>query len=244
MKKIEVFQPMDELLRNQIPNVLMGMRLADKIETFPEATDEEQKLQWFLSVSQGRSFSQSREEYKSWLFLKGFEDIHRAIEETFKRMLIYKLSIDGANSNTKIDRIRRFGYIELLAEVVSSFAYSFSHKDKFDSLNKIRKTLVHAHGFVEKRNCNNEDKTALLFYGGRGLLFWQDGDGKRTPMEIGKASPQNAALMMTEERFQISFLIGEKINLSLSQFVDVFWTCMFIRSELETILGSLNVIEV
>lgn len=243
MKKAEVFQAMDELLRNQIPNVLMGMRLADKIEIFPEATNEEQKLQWFLSVSQGRSFSQNKEEYKSWLFLKGFEDIHRAIEETFKRMLIYKLNIDGANSNKRVDSIRSLGYADLLKEVVNSFDHSFSHKDKFDSLNKIRNTLVHAHGFVEKRRCNNEDKTALLFYGGRGLLFWQDGDGKRIPMEIGKASPQNTALMMTEERFQISFLIGEKINLSLSQFVDVFWTCMFIRSELETILDSLNIIE-
>lgn len=243
MKKTEVFQPMDELLKNQIPNVLMGIRLADKVDAFPDATDEEQKLQWFLSISQGYSFLQGREEYKSWLFLKGFEDIHRAIEETFKRMLIYKLNIDGVNSNTKIDGIRRLGYTDLLAEVVSSFDHSFSHKDRFDSLNKLRNTLVHAHGFVVKKNCNNEDKNALIFYGGRNLLFWQDSDGKQIPMQIGRASPQNSALMMTEERFQISFLIGEKVNLSLSQFVDIFWTCMFIRSELETILDSLSIIE-
>lgn len=79
MKKNDVFAPMTELFRSQLPNVLMGMRLASTIGAFPEPTDEELKLQWVLNITQGIDFCQSKALYKKWLLLKGFEDIHKAI---------------------------------------------------------------------------------------------------------------------------------------------------------------------
>lgn len=62
-------------------------------------------------------------------------------------------------------------------------------------------------------------------------------------MELGKPGPVGAGLMMGAEKFQIEFDIGDIIELALKDFVDMVWTCIFIKSDLETMLDSTVMLE-
>jgi len=241
MQKHEVMVPMVELLKNQLPNVLMGMRLVEKIETFPDPTEEELKLQWFLQVSQGQNFSQGKAQYKKWLLLKGFEDIYKAVRESLDLLWCYqKIQEVEATSIVELkEQVRKFDYKQLIKEINKIFKGQFSHQTEFKSFNKLRNSLMHAHGgIVTRKDCNNDAKSLLTLYGARPILFFQDGNN-RVPMEIGKPSPVNTPLMMGAEKFQITFSIGDTMELSLKEFVDVASTCFFIKADLEVMLDSI-----
>ena len=96
MKKNEVILPLEELFQNQLPNILIGMRLSDKIDFFPEPTEDELKLQWVLNFYQGCDFTSSKVQYKKWLLQKGFEEIHTDL-----------VAIDPAKLATAIGETRR-----------------------------------------------------------------------------------------------------------------------------------------
>jgi hypothetical protein len=44
---------------------------------------------------------------------------------------------------------------------------------------------------------------------------------------MGKQVPENATLMLGAEEYRIEFSIGEKIELSLKQFIDILNACIF-----------------
>jgi hypothetical protein len=53
-------------------------------------------------------------------------------------------------------------------------------------------------------------------------------------MVIGKSVPVNAPLMQGTDRFQIEFNIGELIELSLKQFINICMTAsIFIKADIE-----------
>ena len=242
MQKNEVIFPMAELFSNHLPNVLMGLRSVDKIEAYPEATEEERKLEWFFNVVQHQNFNQSKTHYKKWLLLKGFEDIHKAISESLRLVLIYKtIKKEGSISDKQIDKIRRLHYPSLVEKTQKVYQTIFSHEKEMLSLNKIRNALSHDNGIaLSSRLENGEDN--LTLDGARPILYWQDNE-RRVPMKIGELSPTNTPLMMSAEKFQIEFDVGSNIELSLKQFIDVIWTCMFIKADIEVTLDSLVAVE-
>ena len=62
-------------------------------------------------------------------------------------------------------------------------------------------------------------------------FFFKKGN-QETPAVLGQAGPENAALMLGAEEFQLEFSIGQSIDLSLRHFLDVLNTCVFIRAEI------------
>ena len=55
--------------------------------------------------------------------------------------------------------------------------------------------------------------------------------------ELGKPGPKNSALLGAEE-FQIEFGIGQLLEISLKQFIDILNTCVFIRADIESRLSK------
>lgn len=242
MQKKEVLAPLEEFFKDHLPNVLMGMRLAERADIFPEATVEERKLELFLNVAQGQNFSQSKAQFKKWILLKGMEDIHTSIGESLRLMLMYeRIKRDNPMSSEEINKMRKLHYPSLIEKIQEVHGETFSHKKELLSLNKIRNALLHDNGIaVSTRLEEGEEK--LTLYGARAILFWQDNE-RRVPMKIGEPSPPNTPLMMSAEKFQIEFAVGSSIELSLKQFVDVVWTSMFIKSDIEVMLNSLEMVE-
>lgn len=71
-----------------------------------------------------------------------------------------------------------------------------------------------------------------LITGNRFKMFYKKGD-EEVLAEVGKPGPENAALMLGAEEFKIEFSIGDKLDITLKQFIDILNTCIFFNADVE-----------
>lgn len=237
-----VLAPFDELIRTCQNNVLLGLRLADKVDTFPEPTAEEALL---FQVTFGRppvELGESRAHFKRWLLLNGLKDIHQCISVALQRFIVFKTIESEAkrsaelNINVRESEIRSemaaAHYPELVRRANQLCSQQLILQEAIESFNRARNCLEHSAGMVTKRFCNNLQKDRLTIRGRKFKLFFRRGE-EETLAEIGKPGPENAALMLGAEDFEIQFAIEQPIELSLKQFVEILSTCVFLRADLE-----------
>lgn len=244
-----VLAPFHALLENCQNNVLMGLRIVEKTDKFPEPTMEE--LQFFSVTIGSRvpNISQSKAQFKKWLLVKGFEDIHKCFRVTFERLFIFKtiekklseddtLNIEDEEAELKVKASNLY-FDQLIDAVNSLFPDPLKFMELIHSFNNARNCLVHTNGIVTTRHCNNENKDRLTIYGSRFRFFFKKGE-KEVDAEIGKPGLENAALMMQGEEFQISFEKGKEIQLDLKQFLDIINTCVFVQADIDVKLNGVT----
>jgi len=239
-----VIIPFKQLLANSHNNVLLGLRLVEKIEKFPEPTNEElQLIQIQLMLgNQASDISHTKELFKRWLLINGFEDIHSCIRTTLERLFVFKaienqlndnpsLDIKGVESDLKI-KANKFNYPTLCNAVHTELKDTLTYERHLESINNARNCLVHRNGIVTTKDCNNDQKDKLIITGNGFKMFFKKGD-EEVLAEVGKPGPVNAALMLGAEEFNIEFNIGDRLNITLKQFIDILNTCIFFNANVE-----------
>jgi hypothetical protein len=241
LSRDEVLAPFAALMSNCQNNVLIGLRLAERAEKFPEPTPEELKI---LQVTFGEnliSFDESKALFRKWLLLNGFEEIHKCLRTTLEALYVFKRIEHEAASNPALDEHKRvkqlrsqarsFKHPQLVAQINLVFREPLEFQTEINSFNSARNCLVHANGVVARQYCNNEGKNKLIIYGRRMKLFFKKGE-LEVPAEIGATGPENAALLLGAEDFQIEFVEGQALDISLKQFREILSTCVFIHVHL------------
>jgi hypothetical protein len=143
------------------------------------------------------------------------------------------------SSNIQIDdvekelyaKVTRFPFPQLIQEVSDLFSEPFEYLKHAESYNAARNCLQHSNGVVTERHCNNAQKDKIIIHGHRFKLFFEKGD-QQVPAILNQPGPENAALMLGAEEFRFEFSIGQAIELSLKQFLDVLNTCVFIQADI------------
>ena len=239
-----VLVPLDVLLAECHSNVFMGLRIVEQVQTFPPPTPEElQFMQLSFNVG-AMPIEATRNVFKKWILVNGFEDVHKAIRHTLERVSVFKsvqkMIADGALTGTIEEHERdmrahvsRLHLPELLEQSDSLLRAPFKYRPHVESFNAARNVLEHTGGIVTPRHCTDAARTKLVLRGNRFKLFFKkDGEETETPAVLGQPGPENAALMLGAEEFQIEFVVGQPIQLSLKEFIDVLNTCVFIRAEI------------
>ena len=242
-----VLEPFHALISACQNNVLLGLRLAEKVETFPDPTAEE--LQFFqLAFAQlPGDLVESKARFKRWLLLNGLKDINQCIGTTLQRFIVFK-TIEGeiklnstldieARDNELRHKVRDLPTPQLIAKVSELCSEPLALQKEIESFNRARNCLEHAVGIVVEKFCNNPQKDKLTILGRRFKLFFKRGE-EEVLAQLGKPGPENAALMLGAEDFEIHFGIGQPIELSLKQFLDVLNTCVFIRADIDMKLAA------
>jgi hypothetical protein len=238
-----VLVPFHQLLTNCQTNVLMGLRLVEKIDAFPDPTPEELS---FLSLSFGgcvHAIVESKASFKRWILLNGLGEIHKSIRTTLERFFVFKSMERSLAANPKLNleeveaelrtKARNFHLPELVAKIPSLCGEQLEFQNCVESFNHARNCLEHENGIVTARRCNNPAMDRLLLQGRRFKMFFKNGEVE-VPAEFGKRGPENAALMLGAEDFRIEFALDQSIELSLKQFIDILNTCVFFRADIET----------
>ncbi|MBP7052958.1 MAG: hypothetical protein KBE65_18285 [Phycisphaerae bacterium] len=239
-----VIMPFKQLLANCHNNVLLGLRLVEKLEKFPDPSNEELQLVQIQLLLGNRSLglSQTKELFKQWILVNGFEDIHKCIRITLERLFVFKAIENQLLSNPSLDIARvepllrvkanKFNYPDLLHAVHAELGGTLSYEKQLETMNNARNCLVHRNGRVAEKDCNNDQNDRLVIVGNRFKLFFKRGD-EEVPAEIGKPGPENAALMLGAEEFTIEFAIGATLDITLKQFIDIMSTCIFFNADVE-----------
>lgn len=239
-----VVVPFKQLLTNCHNNVLLGLRLVEKIEKFPDPTDEElQLIQIQLLLGDRASdIGRTKELFKRWLLINGFEDINSCIRTTLERLFIFKAIENQLNDNPSLDikavepnlkaKANNLNYPALLSAVHTELKNTLTYEKHLETINNARNCLVHRNGEVTIKDCNNDQKDKLIITGDRFKMFFKKGD-EEVLAEVGKPGPENAALMLGAEEFRIEFNIGGKLDITLKQFIDILNTCIFFNADVE-----------
>ena len=220
----------------------MGLRIVEKLDKFPEPTQEE--LQFFqLSMGgQVTDLDKSKSVFKKWILVNGFEDIHKCFRVTLERLFILK-TVDNKTKAGEIFNVEEVEtelkvkasnqkFDQLVNSVNSLFSEPLLYQKHILSFNNARNCLIHTNGIVTTRHCNNHKKDKLTIIGNRFKMFFKKG-AEEIIAEIGKPGPENAALMLSAEEFQIEFAKDKEIELDLKQYLDILNTCIFVKADID-----------
>ena len=246
-----VLAPFHQLLSNCQTNVLLGLRLIEKIDHFPPPTPEE--LQFFqlsfqtVGVGEPAALDQTKESFTRWVLTNGFEDIHSSMRLAMERLFVLKTVAAELENEPTLSlperelelgsQASKFDFPTLLGRVNSLFPHPLSCSECIASFNSARNCLVHTGGIVTGRHCNTPARDKLVIKGRRFKLFFKRGE-MEVLAAIGQPGPENASLMLGAEDFAIEFPVGQTIKLSLKQFLDVLNTFMFLRADIDLKLGT------
>ena len=224
----------------------MGLRLVEATDKFPDPTPEELK---FFQLSFGSPLADlklSTMRFKAWILVKGLGDLQKCIRTTLERLLVFRTIELKLQAKDKIDierceeelrhKANKSNYPDLIEQINSLFDEPLRYQDELGSFNNARNCLEHDNGIVGEKRCNNKEKNKLIIHGSRFKIFFKTAR-EEVPAELGKAGPENAALMLGAEGFQIEFALGQSVELSLKQFIDILNTCVFVRADIESKLS-------
>jgi hypothetical protein len=242
-----VLAPFHELLTNCQANVLVGLRLIEKIDEWPPATSEELSFFQISFALRPTTLAESKTLFKRWLLLTGLGDIQKAVRVTLERFFVLKSIQQALESGFELNweereaelgaKASKFHLPELVKTVETLSGEPFQFEEQIASINNARNCLEHDHGIVAPKRCNNLEKNRLLIRGRRFKIFFKNREIE-TPAVLGRPGPENAALMLGAEDFVIEFSVKQAIDLSLNQFIDILNTCIFLRADIETKLGK------
>jgi hypothetical protein len=135
LSRAYVLAPFHTLLGNAHSNVLMGLRIIEAIDAFPEPTLEEQQLVQFSLGSRSESLQDSRQRFKTWVLVNGFTDIHNCIRTTLERLFILKM-IEKTATNLEQETI------EKLERALLPKARAFSYPKLLENINSLAETKL------------------------------------------------------------------------------------------------------
>ena len=237
-----VLAPFHNLLSDCQNNVLLGLRIVEKLDKFPEPTQEELQFFQLSMAGQKTDIAKSKSIFKKWVLVNGFEDIHKCFRVTLERLFILMtvhnktkagdtFNVEEVEAELKVKASNLF-FDQLINSVNSLFPEPLQFQKHILSFNNARNCLVHTNGIVTTRHCNNPEKSKLTIVGNRFKMFFKKGQGEIIA-EMGKPGPENAALMLGAEEFQIVFHKDKEIELDLKQFLDILNSCVFVRADID-----------
>ncbi|MCB9231271.1 MAG: hypothetical protein H6581_06400 [Bacteroidia bacterium] len=229
-------------------NVLLGLRLIEKIERFPDPTKEEIMLFQMILNEHLNDINESKLKFKRWILKNGFEDIHNYFRNTLERIYEYKKlenKPDGLPLS-EIEEIRerymksanRFGFPDLVKEVEKLLSTPLELKSNLLSINSARNCFVHRNGIVGPEDINNQGNASLEIIVNRFIVYFETPTGEEIVAEIGVPGPENSPLKLRREEGRFEFRLGEEINLSLKNFLEILQTCIVFNSEISVLLDT------
>jgi hypothetical protein len=171
LNKNYVLAPFHQLLSNCQTNMLLGLRLIEKIDHFPPPTAEE--LQFFQlsfqtgGVGQLQTLDQNKALFTRWVLANGFEDIHSSMRVLMERLFVLKTVAAELEKEPALlirerelelgQRASEFHFPTLLERVNALFPRPLDSAECIVSFNSARNCLVHT-GIVTERHCNTPAK--------------------------------------------------------------------------------------
>ncbi len=236
-------------LVNECQNVILfGLRVVDNIGTFPAHTAEELNDVLIQIGDRPKNIEDQKKQFRTWLLKKGFEDLAKGIKlaliEAYCFGTIFKRKDeikDLRSFLTEIEALKKAAIEQslpgLLTKVRPLLIKNLDYEDQISTINNARNCLMHANGVVTDRHTNDKENSRLVIKGNRFLYFFEK-NGERYPMKLGQPGPENAPLMMSAEKFELHFEIGQQIEIDLKDFNDFINTCVFFAFDLKEALGK------
>lgn len=230
-----VIGPLFRVLRESTNSILFGLQATEIVRDIPPELVVEEG---FFSVQFDKDdvdIAVKKQNFKNWLVKKGFEDLVKGIEYALREAYFY-VSIysrvsavkTGEAFNQAFTEIRkkalRMHIPDMIQEIEPHLIHPLNYKEQIISINKGRTCLVHRGGLVTEKDINDLSEKALKLRWVKLKLFYEK-DGKEIELQGKTVIEGGTSIKMRREDNEVSFKLGEHINLNYRQFNEFIVTC-------------------
>lgn len=242
---------LQKVLKECSDSITLGLQAIENMDAVPtkpeiKITDEKfdvnkphPEFSEFRIGKPEMNFDTQKDNFKKWIFKKGFEDLIKGINLALIDAYFY-ISILKLNGNTysitdlekEIVKLRKNALDQqslpqLLQKI--NLNESLQFESKILSINKVRNCLVHRNGIVTAEKDINDKLNNVLRLEYLNLeLVNVDADGKETLERINTGI--GVMIKAKEKKFQI----GEEITINYSEFKSLLFTAMHFGIDLES----------
>ena len=217
--------------------VFFGINALEITKELPEKINTQENPIFEHTPTRKYSLKQSKENFSNWIIKKGFEDLIVALTEL---LISFSFIIDlnekiNANPLTTIENFRKLifkpndknsleNFPNLLNKVVGSLKSPLKYTNEINSINRVRRCLVHRNGVVKSVDFNNDAKNCIE------LKWWfyeiiLINNGEKKVMEKFDIITSETKIEITEIVRTKSFKENEKIEITLQEFNELVLLC-------------------
>ena len=161
-------------------SVHFGMNALETTTELPESLSTKKNSVFMQKPIANLSLDKSKENFKNWILKKGFEDLISALTEL---LISFSYIIDLNNKIQKNNKLTLDKFKELILEpndsnsskdfptlikkVENSLIKPLKFKKEIETINRVRRCLVHRNGIVRPKDFNTESGLELKWW------FWE-----------------------------------------------------------------------
>jgi hypothetical protein len=213
--------------------------LADRELGVPEVQSIGMKI-----VMRGPEISsdERRQNYHSWLFAKGFQDLARGVRSSLEEAYIYIECIRAfgeprpmqpGEAQQIVAKIRaaanKMPFRPLLQHVNAGLQQPLNFEAEFQSLQKVRNCLEHRSGVVGEADV--DDTGGLTLKIPRGRAFFRRGD-EEIDLQAGQKFEEETQVFYGVKTYTMSYAIGQRVAFADAEFYAVAFACHVFAGEL------------
>lgn len=216
--------------------VFIGLAAIDKLKEAPEFIMGENEFNLHKPFLIEMGLEDSQKYFKSWIIKKGFEDLIKAV--TFLlidvcKVLAKRKKLIEVNPKTLEDlqtilnsnehNVSKEHYPSLIDKIKPYLTGDLAYIDEINSINRVRRCLVHRDGLVTPLDCQNGQDYLLLQWIYNEMMYEENGIQKpfALPFMILTA---NSSIILKEEKRKKMFHSNDKILIEYQLFNELIWT--------------------
>lgn len=249
-----VISPLFKVLEECTNSILFGLQTMELVNEIPPDLKIDEG---FFRIQFGKNdedITVKKENYKSWLVKKGFEDLVKGIEASLREAYLY-VSIFSKSSvlktvqefNQVLSEIRKealkMHVPDMIEKIEPHLKKPLSYKNQILSINKARTCLVHRGGLVTEKDINDTAQRALKLDWVKLKMFYEK-DGEEIEIigeTIVDGGAQGAPIKLKREDNTVSFKEGNRISLNYKQFNEFIVTCHHFGTDLVDCLPKVTI---
>ena len=235
--------PLERTLSECSNAVFTGLAVLDSLTELPKFIYGEDNFMMHKPYGADLTVDQRKTLYKAWLMRKGFEDLIKAVTA----MLIDICRVLKINSKLKDTKtwgefqelimtpdyeVTTKHFPELLRLIRPNLLDNLTFETEINSINRIRRCLVHRNGFVTPKDLFKDETTLKLCWVFFKIVYIEDGreeEVKSMLLMTGKGQIQ-----VTQEKRIKEFKENERIEITYQLFNELIMTCFLFGQDLIT----------
>jgi len=184
-------------------------------------------------VANADTISRMRWEYRAWVVGHALADISESIA-TFLNELV-RADAAAFGYTDQFARFERLG-LDLKLKALPALTLEDDYKVALESITRARNCLIHRHGVVGERDCNDHEDLVLTWRGIKLFKVKPEGLVEFDPSHRGPASQQHGdKLQILVTGIERRFSLGSRLDLEPSDLCTLSWCISGIVDAIETI---------
>ncbi len=216
-------------------SVFFGMNALEITTELPEFLNSQEDSIFMQTPIGNLTIEQSKQNFKHWILKKGFEDLISALTElliSFSYIIDLNEKIQKNNKLTlekfkelifepnDSNSIKNFPF--LIKKVESSLKQPLKFKSEVETINRVRRCLVHRNGVVRPTDFNTENGLELKWW------FWEmklTNDGQTKTLERFDVITSKTKMEMSEIPKTKLFAENQRVEFSYQEFNEFALFC-------------------